>query len=230
MDPAGINRNASFLDVIMDRHSSRAFRSEPVPKDALQKVIEAAIRAPSWSNTQPWEFTVVGGRHMERLKEAFVEKVRAGVPPNPDIPFPEFSEKYVDRRVRNGRRLFAELGIAREDKAKRAEHNLNMYQFFGAPDGIIVHIDRELGPYSILDVGLAIENLLLAAHCLGLGTCPMAMAAAYPDVLREILSIPASKKIICGIAIGYADEDSPAARFRSEREPFETFVTWRRDG
>jgi nitroreductase len=58
----------------------------------------------------------------------------------------------------------------------------------------------------------------------------MAMAAAYPDVLREILSIPASKKIICGIAIGYADEDSPAARFRSEREPFETFVTWRRDG
>ena len=218
---------AEFLEVIKDRRSMRSFRPDPVPKEVLQQVLEAAIRAPSWSNTQPWEFTVVGGKLLERLKGVLFEKASAGVPPNPDIPFPTFQDPCLQRSRENGKKFFETLGITREDKARRMEFSLSMSKFFGAPNGIIVYIDRELGPYSILDAGIAIQNLLLAAHCIGLGACPEAAVVTYPDVLREMLGIPVSKKIICGVAIGYPDEAAPINKHRSPRDPLDVFVTWR---
>ena len=77
-----------------------------------------------------------------------------------------------------------------------------------------------------MDVGLALENLMLAAWHYGVGTCVLAAAVMYPEVLRSLLSIPESKRIVVGVAVGYPDFSSPAMKFRSDREPLESLTTW----
>ncbi len=101
-----------------------------------------------------------------------------------------------------------------------------MARFLEAPAGLILYTERYLGEYAILDCGLFLENVLLAAMKYGIGTCTQMAPVLYPEILREKLKIPESKLILCSVAIGYPDDDAPVNRFRSEREPLDTFATW----
>ena len=215
-----------MLEAIKSRKSVRAFKPDPVRRDILEELLDTCLRAPSWGNSQPWEFTVVGGEVLAELKRRLVEQSTKEVSPNPDIPWPSFGPPWDERRRQNGRRIFDLLGIARDDAQKRQDWSLGMVNFFGAPSGIIFYLDRSLGTWSILDVGSLLMSITLAAQAYGLGTCPEAAVARYPDILREVLKIPDTKYIVCGLAIGYPDPDAPVNRFRSEREPLDAFATW----
>lgn len=215
----------SVCDAIRTRRSVRSFRPDPVPTTILRSVLELARKSPSWSNTQPWELAVVTGRPLAALKDALSAKVQAGVAPNPDIPWPRFPDRYHQRSRANGMELFGTLEITRDDTARKFDYNLSMQRFFEAPAGIIFYLDQELGTWSILDLGILMQTIMLAAVGYGLGACPMAVAGRYPDVLREVLGIPATKRIFCGIALGYPN-DAPVNQFRSERVPLSEFVLW----
>jgi len=215
-----------LLEAIRTRNSVRAFRPDPVPRKVLEELLETCIRAPSWANSQPWEFAILGGKAMEELKKKMVAKAEAEVPPNPDLPRPNFGSAWEERSRQNGRRLFEVLGIGRDDARKRLEWSVRQVQSFGAPNGIIFYLDRSLGSYSILDTGNLMTTIMLAAQAYGLGTCPQAALVRYPDVLREVLKIPETKCIVCGMAIGYPDPQAPVNKFRSHREPLSTFATW----
>ena len=93
-------------------------------------------------------------------------------------------------------------------------------------DQLIVYLDRELSEWSLLDLGLFLQNIALVAVNYGLGTCILALIAGYHMVLRGILGIPDSKKIICGVAIGYPDWQHPANRCESPRETVANFSGW----
>ncbi len=214
------------IEAIKSRKSVRAFKAEPVPREVLQAIMEAVLRAPSWANTQPWEFAILGGGVMEEVKAALAEKASSGETPNPDIAWPSFEGPYRERMRSLGARLFQELGIAREDKEARQNWMLAMARFFDSPNAIIVYMDASLGEWSLLDIGLAMENLMLAAWHYGVGTCPEAAVVQYPKVLRDLLKIPESKRIILGLAVGYPDLSSQAMKLRSEREPLEALVVW----
>ena len=214
------------LEAIRTRKSIRAYKPDPVPKEILKQLLEDCARAPSWANTQPWEFAIVGGDVLEELKRRFLEKAAARAEVKMDIPPPTFPDRYMERMRENGRRMFEVMGIAREDRERRRQWSESMPRFFGAPAGIFVYIDRELGPYSILDVGIVLQTLLLAAKAYGLGTCTEAAVVTRPEVLREVLGIPESKLIVIGVAIGYPDMEAPVNQFRSNREPLENFVNW----
>jgi len=215
------------IETIETRRSVRAFKANPVPKATLEAIMKAALRAPSWANTQPWEFCVVGGEVIEKLRAAMIDKVRSGEQPNPDFPAPTFEGPYRERMRSTGQRLFEQLGIAREDRAARQDWMLGMSRFFDAPNLVVVYMDRSLGQLSLLDIGLALENLMLAAWHFGVGTCAEAAAVQYPGLLRSLLKIPESKRIILGVALGYPDLSNPVMRYRSLREPLETLVAWR---
>lgn len=214
-------------DAIRKRQSIRAFKSDPVPKDILVKIMEDAIWAPSWGNTQPWEFTIVGGNTAKRLAEEFSNNHMDGVPKNPDIQMPEgWPDLHTSRYKDVGRELFKTLSIERKDKKKRDQHYINMLGFFGAPNVIYVYIDKELGTYSVFDVGIVTQNISLLAIDYGMGTCIEAAAVRYPDIVRKHLNISNSKKLVLGIAIGYPDWDSPYNKFRSSRENLDALVKW----
>ena len=221
-----------IAEAIRERRSIRAFRPDPVPRKVLEEIMGLALRAPSWANTQPWEFAVVSGPQLQQIREAFVD--RAGDKPNPDMPHPgAFPEPYDTRRRVLGRKVFEIKGITREDKDARRSWVLEGLRLFEAPCVIYICTDRsyclqdnEVNVWPIFDCGLVAGNIMLLASRYGLGTIAQIQAVGYPDVLRRILGVPESKLIVLGIAIGYPDPDDPINRLRSERDPLQAVCTW----
>ncbi len=211
------------IEAIEGRRSVRAFKSDPIPKEILEKIMQAALKAPSWENTQPWEFAVLGGEAMTKLRAAVSEKMGSGEKPDLDIPWPKFTGAHHERSRALGKRLLPELRMEKEDMA---DWWVSMTRFFYAPCGVIAYMESSLGEWSILDTGMALENLMIAAWNYGIGTCPISAGVIYPDVLRNLLGIPESKRIIIALAMGYPDLSSPAATFRSDKEPLEALVSW----
>ncbi len=216
-----------LTEAILARKSIRAYKPDPVPRKVLKELMEVALHAPSFANTQPWEFTIIGGQVMTHLKQALAEKFQSGAKFNHDMPWPEFPEVYRNRSREIGLGLYAALGIGREDKQKRQDWTIQGMKFFDAPNAIIFYIDKALNAWSILDVGLLVQTTMLAAQHYELGTCPQAAVVGYPEVIRNVLGIPDSKMLVVGMAIGYPDWNHPANKFRSKREPLDTFVAWR---
>jgi len=208
-------------EAINHRKSIRAFKTDAVPQQILKEIMELALRAPSWANTQPWEFAIVGGNKLEEIRQAYTEK--ADELPNPD---------HTRRRV-VGRKLFEILGISREDRDRRRLWYSQGLRLYEAPCVIYIYIDRSfylqgdsLNVWPIFDCGLIAENIMLLATKFGLGTIPQIQAVVYPDVLRKTLGIPDSKLLVLGIAIGYPNWDDPVNQFHSEREPLDDITKW----
>jgi nitroreductase len=219
------------LDVLMaiaERHSVRAFLDMPVDKHLIETLLEHAGRAPSGKNTQPWHVDIVMGQSLHTLSDALLQARTTNMPANPDYQYytQAQQEPYVSRAFACGMALYGALDIDRRDKAKRlAQWNLN-YRFFGAPVGLIIHLDKNLATGSWMDLGMFIENILIGAVGLGLGTCPQASIAEYPDIVRQSLGISDAHSIACGIALGYPDESHPVNQYRTERLPLNGFTVW----
>ncbi|WP_456414890.1 nitroreductase [Thiolapillus sp.] len=218
----------NVLEAIESRTSIRAYLDRPVEKEVIQKILDTARWSPSGVNTQPWRVAVVRGDRLRQLSEEFLRLSAAGVRPAPDYDYypEEWVDPYKTRRFQCGMALYQALGIGREDKEKRKEAALNNYRFFGAPASLFFFIDRRMGKGSWLDMGMFIQSVMLAARGLGLGSCPQASTADYPDAVREILGIAEQNLLLCGMALGYADEKHPVNQYRTAREPVEAFSSW----
>jgi len=123
--------------------------------------------------------------------------------------------------------IFKLMGIAREDKEKRAQWLERGFRFFDAPAAIILSIDSSVPEsLALIDVGAFCQSICLAALGHGLGTCIEDQGTAFPDVIRRLTGIPQSKHIVISIAIGYPDRDFPANKVESGRENVDKFTTW----
>jgi nitroreductase len=218
----------NVLEAINKRQSIRSFKSDPVPSDILKKIVEGALRAPSASNSQPWEFAVVSGARLEEIKSAYIENSGKALP-NLDIPIPmSYPEPWISRRSAVMAGVLAKMGVAREDKQKRAEFTMHGFRLWGAPSCIYVMIERSFyqaestpNAFNVFDAGLISQNIMLLATEHGLGTIPAIMPVLYPDILRRVLGLPASKLFVLGIPVGYPDWSHGANQFRTERLPID---------
>ncbi len=209
-----------------ERRSMRAFRPDPVPHETLVEMFAAAQRAPSWCNVQPWRVCVTEPPKTAALADAMVAAAKSGLP-HADVPFPiDYPEPYKQHRKECGVALYTAMGVGKDDGAGRYAAWLRNYAFFDAPHVAIVACDRRLGPYAYVDVGVWLGYVLTAAAALGIDTCPMASVAAYPEALRAALPIGETDVILFGLAMGYADEEAPANRTRTTRQPVEANVTF----
>jgi len=217
------------IEAVKKRKSIRGYKSDPVPKEVLEQILELASCAPSAMNTQPWEFTLLAGDVLENVKQTNVKLLKSGVQPNPEhvvVSWPRESI-YRQRQVDLAKLLFQLMDIAREDTEKRAKWMERGFRYFDAPAVIIVTVDRclsESGP--LIDIGAVMQTICLAALHFDLGTCIEDQGVAYPEVLRKYAHIPDSKRIIMAIAIGYPDWDLPANKLETEREPTKNVTTW----
>jgi nitroreductase len=212
--------------VLGARKSVRQFRPTPVPRERLAAVFAAAQYAPSWCTTQPWRVVVTEPPKTDVVREALVTAARSGMP-SPDVAFPlDYPEPYLSHRRACGFALYGAMGIARDDKARRYDAWLRNYQIFDAPHLAVVGVDRRLGPYALIDIGVWLGQLLAALTAEGLAACSMASIAAYPKVLREQLGFTDELDLLFGIAIGFEDEASPTNQFRTARAPIDANVTF----
>jgi len=222
------DRQLELLEAITSRKSIRGYKPIPVPKETIGQVLEIGTRAPSAYNTQPWEFHVLAGAVLDELKKALAERFESGAEPHPDFERPTpLVGIYRNRQVELGKSLFQLMDIGREDKEKRNQWTLKMARFWDAPNAIIIATDREVsGPLLIFSIGTITQSIALAALHFGLGTCIEHPPVYYPRVIRQIIGIPESKKIVIAMAIGYPDWDFPANRLQSTRELLANTVAW----
>jgi nitroreductase len=215
------------FECIHTRMSVRKFNSEPVPKELLTKVMEAALRSPSYKNSQPWEVAVVTGNKKDLLAELLVNLVQEGVKAAPDLPHPELWPPEQEARINDHSvKRCEKIGLDLNDPAQRREAKLDNFRFFGAPAVIFLYQDASLSEWSIFDMGIFSQTLMLAAHAMGLGTVPQALLTNYPCQTKGLLGIPQSKRLILGISIGYPDLSHKVNSYLSSRVDVNSVATF----
>ena len=230
------NANAAVVDAaITSRMSTRAFTKQPVHRETISEILEVASRAASGTNTQPWKTYVLQGSSRDSL----VQKVCAAhdaIRDNPALAA-EYREEYayyptkwtspfIERRRENGWGLYGLLGIGKADKVKmHAQHQRN-YRFFDAPVGLMFTVDRVLERGSLVDYGMFMQNIMVAARGRGLHTCPQAAWNGFAKIILPHIGAGPDEMLVCGMSLGFADETDPVNTFRTPRVPVEDFTRW----
>lgn len=219
----------SLERVLTSRRSCRGYLPEPVPRETITQVLQAAQHSASWCNTQPWQVHIVSGEARDTLSKAAVENVMAtfGQPAPSDFPFPAaYTGVYDERRKDVGWQLYEAVGVQRGDRDGSAMQMLRNFEFFGAPHVAIITTDAELGVYGAIDCGLYVNSFMLAAEALGIGTCAQAAIAQVTPAVREFLDLPDDRRVVCGISFGFPDPEHPSAAFTSRRASVDDAVTF----
>ena len=217
-----------IIEAIRGRASTRAFLDQPVDRETIEAILEAARWAPSGGNTQPWEVAVVTGERKREIGDRMVEALHSGDKGNADYQYyaHRFPEPYRTRRFTCGMALYDALGIERGDKEARGEQWEKNYHGFDAPVELYFFVDESLEMGSWVDCGIFIQTVMLAARAFDLETCPQAALAEYPDIVRNVLGLPSEKKLICGVAMGYPEREAPVNNYRTERASVDEFTRW----
>lgn len=213
----------NVFEAVDRRISVRAFRPDPVPGALMREILEAAHRAPSGGNLQPWRVHAITGEPLAAFKALMVQ--RAGSPEEMeyDVYPSDLWDPFRTRRFQCGEDLYATIDIPREDRAGRLMQLAKNTQFFGAPVGLFFSLDRKLGPPQWSDVGMYMQTLMLLAVEKGLSTCAQEFWARYPKTVGEFLNLPDDHMLFSGMALGYADEAAPINSLRTRRDPFDVW-------
>jgi nitroreductase len=204
-------------EVLRSRRTTRAFKADPLSKEQVAEILEVAATAPSNSNTQPWRVHVVAGSALQLLSEVLVAAFRSDqVPPYAHFPDPLPSE-FAARQNDFGARYYAALGIDRADTAARLRQTEKNFSFFGAPVGLIFTIDRRLTRHSWLDLGLFVQNVMIAAKARGIDTCPQVSFARFHAVIAEHLGLGPEEVTACGMSMGYGNPEAAVNQVKPPR-------------
>ena len=218
---------------ITSRMSVRAFLPAAVPRETLMHVLDVASRAPSGVNTQPWKVYVLQGETRDELVSkvcAAHDAVRAdpGLAAHYQEAYPYYPEKwvspYIERRRENGWGLYGLLGIGKGDKDKMHSQHQRNYRFFDAPVGLMFTIDRVLGRGSLLDYGMFLQSIMVAARGHGLHTCPQAAWNGFAKIILPHIGAGEEEMLVCGMALGYADPSALVNSFHTPRESASQFT------
>ena len=213
-----------LLEAIQERRSTRAYLDRPVEKETLEKLISFASQAPSAINIQPWELVVVSGEERKRLSRVLVKRMKErNISCGPGAKRP-LHEHFVERQrgLLQGMLPNLPAGTSFQDFINEGSCN-----FYGAPSAIIIVIDKVFSSARLTDIGILLGYLVLAAHAMGLATCPIGLITAFDEDIREQLNLSEDKEVVIGIAVGYRDPFSGVNKVRSERAPLNEILKWR---
>jgi nitroreductase len=219
----------TYDDVVLGRRSIRGFQRRPVPKAVIREVIEMAMRAPSSLNTQPWNFYVVSGAPLDRIRAGNTERNLAGVPDSREFrSHGAYEGAHRERQIEIAKQLFAAMGIAREDKPARQDWVLRGFRQFDAPVSIVVTYDRSIhgGDIAPFDCGAVTNALVNAAWSRGLGCVINSQGIMQSPVVREHANIPDDQVIMICVAMGWPDDAFPANAVVSRRKPLDEAVVF----
>ncbi|WP_028602209.1 nitroreductase [Ottowia thiooxydans] len=220
---------------IENRFCVRAFLPDQVPREMLEEVLRLASRAPSGSNAQPWKVYVLQGA----AKAGLVEKTCAAhdaLREHPELEskfrpdYDYYPRSWVDpyraRRRQNGLSLYGLLGIGKGESDKmHAQHQRN-FKFFDAPVGLMFTLDRGMGQGSLMDYGMFMQNLMVAARARGLHSCAQAAWNTYSSIVLEHIGAGPQEMLVCGMSLGFPDKDALVNEFSTPRDPVQAFTHW----
>jgi nitroreductase len=208
-----------FDEVVRTRRSVRGFLNRPVPREILDEVFALAQRAPSNCNVQPWRVFVASGAMRDELSRRMIEATHAAFSSGgAGLPVMRFEGDYRRLQVECAQELYGAMGVARDDIKGRIDAVVRNYEFFDAPHVAFICMEQTFDIGVALDVGMYIQTLMLALWSRGIGSCAQAALASHHDITREMLEIPHTLRVLCGLSFGYEDESVPANRTRQARD------------
>ena len=226
----------NVTQAIQQRMSSREYLSQPVPLATVQEILQIALRSPTGGNTQPWHMYVVAGDAKKSLSSSVekamsngsLEGVKQDFAVYPDAKStPPAPAAFLDRRRKLGFEMYNLMGVNRKDKAGRAKAMARNFDFFGAPVGIIVTVEKACDSNGWGHVGTLLQSICLLAEERNLGTCLQEAWGNLGDAVYKELNIPDNEIVWCGVALGYPDKTKLVNTLRSERESLETVATFK---
>ena len=187
-----MKRTEVFLDFVRERRSIRKFSKDPIPWEILRQLIEAATWAPSASNRQDWEFTVITSQATkEKMEEIVRSHWKVILSEEKSDVIAEELQRYTENFD-----WFSHAPVLVAISAKRPEAFLCQMLGDAAEDVAGASISA----------AMAAQNLMLAAHASGIGSCCVTGPLAAQESLKELLGIGQRRKIVCLIALGYPAE------------------------
>lgn len=205
-------RIVDVYEAMRSRRSVRGFLNRPVPGAVLTRVLNAALRAPSGGNLQPWQLYLLSGSRLEDLKSRIRRRIEAGDSgdPLPVQPYPAgLSDVYTQRLADMGERRYGAAGIDRTDREGRARIRARNWECFGAPVGLFCYLDEQMLPPQWMDTGIFLQSVMLLLRAEGLDSCPQIAWAEYHRTVAEVIEPPEDHVLACGMSIGYADPREP---------------------
>jgi nitroreductase len=214
---------------ITTRRSMRAFLPTPVERATIEDILAVASRAPSGTNTQPWQVHVLTGQAKAALsrdiRAAFDDPEERARHTEAYAYYPtQWQSPYIDRRRKVGWDLYSLLGIGKADKQRMHEQHGRNYAFFDAPVGLMFTIDSVMQQGSWLDYGMFLQSVMVAARARGLHTCPQAAFTQFHRIIARHLGLPDTQTVVCGMSLGFADPAAVENTLVTQREPVSGFV------
>ena len=220
----------SVTDAIRERYSVRGFQPQEVDEGIIRDVLEIARLSPSNGNSQPWHIAVVSGNARAKLEKAIFSHIANGGRPNPHFPpgGKGLTGAYKDRQRACGFSYYSTMGVERNDEKGRMELAALNWKFFGAPHALFLSMPKTMHRANAIDLGIMMQSLMLLFAERGIATCPQGALAAFPDQVKDVVSIPEENAILCGMSFGYEEEGAHINTVRMEREPLEKIATFAR--
>ena len=218
------------IEAIMARYSVRDFKTVPVPKATILKILETAVHAPSTVNSQPWNIYAAGGAAIERIRSAYLAAMENGNVGKTEVrgtPSNQLPKVMQDRMTEMRKTRMKLMGLDPQDPASQQINTVVIARLFNAPVLLVLTMDKVLDKWSVYDMGLLSQNIMLAAQNAGLGSIVAMSLVSHPDILRIELGIPDSQTIVIGIALGYIDAGSGINAYVSSRRPLAETVTFK---
>lgn len=218
------------IEAIFQRYSTRDFKSELVPKETLEKILEAALHSPSAGNGQPWQIFVAGGEVTEKITRAYLDRFAKDIPGKPELSGlspaqqPRVMQDRMKQITSDRQKL---LGINPQDNAAMRSYREFNARLFRAPVLVILCMDKVLMTFSALDIGLLAQTIMLAATGHGVDSIIAQAFVTYPDILRQELEIPDNLQIVTGIGLGYHNPGNVINTYRSPRCALQEAVTFK---
>ena len=218
------------FEAVASRYSCRAFLPTPIPEKTIREIVDAAARAPSAGNMQPWRVYALAGKRVQDLIALLAPRMTTELPRGEGADYTIYpaslSEPYKTRRFQVGEALYKSIGVPREDRPGRYRQYARNYQFFGAPVALFFAREKAHGPAQWADIGGYLQTVALLARGYGLHTCPQQAWVSFNRTVREFLKLPDNLMVYSGMAVGYADEAAPINSWRSLREPVDNYATF----
>lgn len=211
---------ASIDDLLSQRYSTRAYLPKPVTEQQVRQLITTANKSASGGNMQPWNLYILTGSEKDKLIDAVAAEIESGKTEDEDggNSYPDkLKSPYRERRYACGMALYGALGIEKQDIARRKQQWQENYRFFGAPVGILITLDEQMGAPQHIDVGIYLQTLMLAAKEMGLDSCAQRSWSGWPTTCAKAIGIPECERVVVGLSLGYGDKDAPINQYRVDR-------------
>ena len=215
----------TFLNIVANRRSIRAFKPDPVPRAVIEAVMGGAQQAPSNCNTQPWFVHVVTGDTLEQLRATLPSQFAAGEMAL-DFPYDgQYDGVYKERQYASATALYDALGISRDEKAARNEWFMRNFTIFDAPAVAFFTLPSQFGLREACDLGMYAQTVMLGLVAHGLGSCPQTSLGFMANVIRPALGLGDHEKLMFGLSFGYPTE-TPVNQVQTERAALHDVVTF----